>query len=41
MIPLSKLLSMIEEGKLHDGKTLISVMLYDRLRQREKKTNKK
>jgi ADP-ribose pyrophosphatase len=41
MIPLSKLLSMIEEGKLHDGKTLISVMLYDRLRQREKKKNKK
>ncbi len=29
MIPLSKLLSMIEEGKIHDGKTLISVMLYD------------
>src|SRR5271154_3559645 len=37
MIPLSKLLSMIEEGKLHDGKTLISVMLYDRLRRGEKK----
>ena len=37
MIPLSKLLSMIEEGKVHDGKTLISVMLYDRLRQGEKK----
>src|SRR5580693_6373045 len=31
MLPLSKLLGMIEEGKLHDGKTLISVMLYDRL----------
>ena len=41
MIPLSKLLSMIEEGKVHDGKTLISVMLYDRLRQKEKKKNKK
>jgi ADP-ribose pyrophosphatase len=41
MIPLSKLLSMIEEGKVHDGKTLISVILYDRLRQREKKKNKK
>ena len=41
MIPLSKLLGMIEEGKLHDGKTLISVMLYDRLRQRERKKNKK
>ena len=35
MIPLSKLLGMIEEGKLHDGKTLISVMLYDRLRRKE------
>jgi ADP-ribose pyrophosphatase len=41
MIPLSKLLSMIEEGKLHDGKTLISVMLYDRLRRSEKKKNGK
>ena len=40
MIPLSKLLSMVEEGKVHDGKTLISVMLYDRLRQREKKKNR-
>jgi ADP-ribose pyrophosphatase len=41
MIPLSKLMSMIEEGKVHDGKTLISVVLYDRLRQREKKRNRK
>src|ERR1700689_3475102 len=41
MIPLSKLLSMIEEGKVHDGKTLISVMLYDRLRQGERKKNRK
>ena len=32
---------MIEEGKVHDGKTLISVMLYDRLRQKEKKKNRK
>jgi ADP-ribose pyrophosphatase len=39
MIPLSKLLSMIEAGKIHDGKTLISVMLYDRLRRGEKKKN--
>jgi hypothetical protein len=31
------LLGMIEEGKLHDGKTLISVMLYDRLRRTQKK----
>ena len=41
MIPLSKLLGMIEEGKVHDGKTLISVMLYDRLRQKQKKENRK
>jgi ADP-ribose pyrophosphatase len=37
MIPLSRLLSMIEEGKIYDGKTLISVMLYARLRQAEMK----
>jgi ADP-ribose pyrophosphatase len=41
MISLSKLLGMIEEGKVHDGKTLISVMLYDRLRQRQKKKDRK
>ncbi len=41
MIPLSRLLRMIEEGKVQDGKTLISVMLYDRLRRAEKKRNKK
>jgi ADP-ribose pyrophosphatase len=41
MIPLSRLLSMIEAGKIHDGKTLISVMLYARLRQAEKKKAKK
>ena len=39
LIPLSKLLSMIDSGKVHDGKTLISVMLYDRLRRTEKKKN--
>jgi ADP-ribose pyrophosphatase len=39
MMPLSKLLSMIEEGKIHDGKTLISVMLYERLRRAELKKN--
>src|SRR6202044_1724484 len=38
---LSKLLRIIEEGKLHDGKTLISVMLYDRLRRAATKRNKK
>jgi ADP-ribose pyrophosphatase len=41
MIPLSKLLAMIEEGKVHDGKTLISVMLYDHLRRRQKKRTRK
>ena len=41
LIPLSKLLAMIDEGKVHDGKTLISVMLYDRLRRTALKKNKK
>ncbi len=41
VIPLSKLLQMIEDGKVHDGKTLISVMLYDRLRRAAAKRNKK
>src|ERR1700678_830093 len=41
LIPLSRLLGMIEAGKVHDGKTLISVMLYDRLRRIEKKKNRK
>jgi ADP-ribose pyrophosphatase len=41
MMPLSKLLAMIEAGKVHDGKTLISVMLYERLRQTEKKKKRK
>jgi ADP-ribose pyrophosphatase len=41
MMPLSRLLKMIDEGKIHDGKTLISVMLYARLREAEKKRNRK
>src|ERR1700691_6553241 len=41
MVPLSKLLTMIEEGKIHDGKTLISVMLYARLRSAAKKKSTK
>src|SRR6201996_3535193 len=41
MMPLSRLLKMIDEGKIYDGKTLISVMLYVRLREAEKKKNKK
>lgn len=32
-IPLSKILKLIEKGKILDGKTLVSVMLYDRLRR--------
>jgi ADP-ribose pyrophosphatase len=41
MISLSKLLGMIEAGRVHDGKTLISVMLYDRLRRSEKRRKEK
>jgi ADP-ribose pyrophosphatase len=41
MIPLSRLLKMIDAGRIHDGKTLISVMLYARLREAEKKKNRK
>jgi ADP-ribose pyrophosphatase len=41
MMPLSRLLKMMDEGKIHDGKTLISVMLYTRLREAEKKKNRK
>ncbi|MEA3007024.1 MAG: ADP-ribose pyrophosphatase [Acidobacteriaceae bacterium] len=41
MMPLSRLLKMLDEGKIHDGKTLISVMLYARLREAEKKKNRK
>ena len=41
MMPLSRLLKMIDEGKVYDGKTLISVMLYARLREAEKKKNRK
>jgi ADP-ribose pyrophosphatase len=41
MMPLSSLLKMIDAGKIHDGKTLISVMIYARLREAEKKKNRK
>jgi ADP-ribose pyrophosphatase len=37
LMPLSELLSMIDKGLVRDGKTLISVMLYERMRQNEKK----
>jgi ADP-ribose pyrophosphatase len=40
LMPLSALLRMAEAGKIHDGKTLISVMLYDRLRRSIRKTDK-
>ena len=32
-IPLSKILKLIDKGKILDGKTLVSIMLYDRLRR--------
>jgi ADP-ribose pyrophosphatase len=32
-IPMSKILKLIEKGKILDGKTLVSLMLYDRLRR--------
>ncbi len=32
-IPLSKILKLIEKGQILDGKTLVSLMLYDRLRR--------
>jgi ADP-ribose pyrophosphatase len=41
MVPLSRLLTMIEEGKIYDGKTLISVMLFARLLQAKKKPGRK
>jgi ADP-ribose pyrophosphatase len=36
-VPLSELLKLIEEGKILDGKTLISTMFYARTRGRKKK----
>jgi ADP-ribose pyrophosphatase len=41
MMPLSRLLKMADEGKIHDGKTLISVMLYARLREAAKRKTKR
>ena len=41
LIPLSRLLTLIEAGKVHDGKTLISVMLYERLRKKSSRTKSK
>jgi ADP-ribose pyrophosphatase len=33
-VPLSELLRLIDAGEIRDGKTLVSVMLYDRMRKR-------
>src|ERR1700761_4898768 len=41
LMPLSRLLEMIDAGKIYDGKTLISVMLYVRLKDAEKRKNRK
>ena len=41
MMPLSKLLTMIDQGKIEDGKTLISVMLYDRMRRTKAKKKRR
>jgi ADP-ribose pyrophosphatase len=41
MVALSELLRMSERGEIHDGKTLISLLLYDRLRRVNKKSDTK
>jgi ADP-ribose pyrophosphatase len=40
MTPLSKVLSMIHEGKIQDGKTLIGVLLYASLRKENVESSK-
>lgn len=35
LVPLSEVLRMIDEGKILDGKTLVSVQLYERLRKKK------
>jgi ADP-ribose pyrophosphatase len=37
MVPLSEVLRLIEAGEIRDGKTLVSVMLYARLRKKKHK----
>jgi ADP-ribose pyrophosphatase len=37
LVKLSEVIEMIEKGAIHDGKTLTSVLLYDRLRRRKGK----
>ena len=41
MAPLSEVLRLIDRGDILDGKTLISVMLYERIRKERKKKEKK
>jgi ADP-ribose pyrophosphatase len=38
LVPLSEVLQMIDDGKILDGKTLVSVQLYARLRAKKKKS---
>lgn len=38
LVPLSEVLQMIDEGKILDGKTLVAVQLYARLRTKKKKS---
>jgi ADP-ribose pyrophosphatase len=37
LVPLSEVLRMIDEGKILDGKTLVSVQLYARMRSKMKR----
>ncbi len=36
-VPLSEVLRLIDAGEIRDGKTLLSAMVYDRLRKKKKK----
>ncbi len=36
-VPLSEMLRQIESGKIHDGKTIIAILMYDKLRKQRKK----
>ena len=38
LVPLSEVLQMIDEGKILDGKTLVAVQLYARMRTKKKKS---
>src|SRR5271163_3005443 len=37
LVPLSEVLRLVDAGEIRDGKTLVSVMLYARLRKKKKK----